>query len=206
MNDDILPEEKLLRLIRGNKNNDVSLNKVATEPITDSKPAVKYAGKHLVRKFAGFFNINTILQAVFIAACLYLAISFIYPGAGLQGFKPSEETSVKVSGFNKDQAYDIKPYEFYSESIKKRPIFTSPVKQENYKQPAVKAVTQDLLKDLILLGIVSGENPQAIIEDKNTQKTYYLNKGEFIGEFQVMDIREGKIILDFNGQVVELNL
>ncbi len=206
MSDNLLPEEKLLRLIRGNKNNDISLNKVIKEPIIDSKPAVKYAGNPWARKFSGFLNINTILRAVFIAACLYLIISFIYPWAGLQELKPSQVTPDKFSGFKEEQARDIKPYEFYSESVKKRPIFTSPDKQENYKQPAAKAVTQDLLKDMVLLGIVSGENPQAIIEDKNTQKTYYLSKGQFIGEFQVTDIREGKIILDFNGQVVELNL
>ncbi len=205
MNDNILPEEKLLRLIRGNKNNGVDGNKTDKEPAVDLKSAPKYYGPHLFQRLAILFNFQIMLWALFIAACLYLIISFIYPWVGLQGFKFSPVIPEKINEFNKAPARDVKPYEFYLEGIGNRRIFTSPAKQETYKEPP-KAVSQDLLRDITLLGIVSGENPQAIIEDKKAQKTYYLNKGQFIGELQVTDIREGKITLDFNGQAFELNL
>ena len=64
----------------------------------------------------------------------------------------------------------------------------------------------DLVKQLNLVGIIAGENPQAVIEDKNTQKTYYLNKGQFLGEIQLEDILEGKIIINHKGQRFELYL
>ncbi len=62
------------------------------------------------------------------------------------------------------------------------------------------------IQDLNLLGIVSGDNPQAIIEDKKSQKTYFLKKGDFLGDFELKDIQKGKVILDLSGQQFELSL
>lgn len=205
MSDNILPEEKLLRLIRGNKNNNFAGDKIDKEPAVSLKPAAKDYGRHLFQKMAVLFNFQIMLWVFFIAACLYLIFSFIYPWVGLQGFKFSPIISEKINEFNNASLSEAKPYEFYSQGIGSRRIFTSPSKQETYKEP-VKALTQDSIRDITLLGIISGDTPQAIVEDKKTQKTYYLNKGQFIGELQVTDIQEGKIILDFNGQAVELNL
>lgn len=205
MNDNILPEEKLLRLIRGKKSNDVSAEKPPGDLSVDSKPQAKYSAYLLIQKNLPFLKIYTILQAVFIASCFYLIIVFIWPWFGAQEFKLPQATIEKDPEFKKESADDIKPYEFYLEGIKAHPdIFSSPIIQETPKP--LNQVTPDLIKDINLLGILSGENPQAIIEDKKAQKTYYLNKGQFIGEFQVMDIKEGKIILNFNSQTFELNL
>lgn len=205
MDDNILPEEKLLRLIRGNKNSDLNANKADKGPVVDLKSAPKYSGPYSFLSLAPFFNFRIILWALFAAACIYSIIAFIYSWIGVRGTKFSQVTSGKINESKNYSAGDVLPFEFYLEGIGTRRIFTSSVKQETYKEP-LKGASQDLLKDITLLGIVSGENPQAIIEDKKTQKTWYLNKGQFIGELKVIDITEGKIVLDFNGQVFELNL
>lgn len=205
MNDNILPEEKLLRLIRGNKNNDLAGNNIDKAPAIALKSASKYFSPCLFQRLLTFLNFRIMLWVLFIAACIYLVISFIYPWVGLRGAKFYRLTPEKISEFNNASVKDVKPYEFYLEGIGDRRIFANPAKQETYKE-LLKGVSKDLLRDITLLGIVSGENPQAIIEDKLAQKTYYLNKGQFIGELQVTDIGEGKITLDFNGQAFELNL
>ncbi len=205
MNDNILPEEKLLRLIRGKRSNDVSADKKPGDLNADFKPQAKYSAYLLIQKKLPFLKVDRILQAVFMTSCLYLIIVFIWPWFGAQEFKLPQATLEKGPEFKEEPARDIKPYEFYLEGIKNHPaIFSSPISQEAPKP--LNQVTPDLIKDINLLGILSGENPQAIIEDKKTQKTYYLNKGQFIGELQVMDIKEGKIILNFNSQTFELNL
>lgn len=205
MSDNILPEEKLLRLIRGNKNNGMAVNKADKETAVDLKTTPKFYSPYLFQRLALIFNLRIILWVLFIAACFYSAIAFIYPWIGLQGVKFSQVTPEEISKFDNTTVKNVAPSEFYLEGIGNRRIFASPAKQEIYKEP-LKGAPQDLLKDISLLGIVSGESPQAIIEDKKTQKTYYLNKGQFIGELQITDIKEGKIILDFNGQSFELNL
>ena len=72
-------------------------------------------------------------------------------------------------------------------------------------QPAI-AANVDLLKDITLVGIITGANPQAVIEDKKSLKNYYVTKGQFIGQMQVEDIQEGKIIINYKGQKYELYL
>lgn len=66
--------------------------------------------------------------------------------------------------------------------------------------------TTDIIKDINLLGIVSGQNPQAVIEDKKTQKTYFLNQGDSFGQTRVLEIKEGKVVLDYKGKNFELFL
>ena len=65
---------------------------------------------------------------------------------------------------------------------------------------------EDLVKNLNLLGIITGKENQAIVEDKKSKKTMFLYKGDSLGEFTVYDIKEKGIVLDYNGEKIELNI
>ncbi len=200
MRDSILPEEKLLKLIRINKKNKTSV--VAT-------PSVDRRAKQTVRKssfIAPHIGVRKIIQGFFIGSLLYLTASLMYPV-----FAPKE---IKILDVNVKEKPDkakrvfmkkenIKPHEFYSPVFKQRKIFTN--SGVNLEKP-IGAASADLIKDINLVGIISGEVPQAIIEDKRAQKTYYLKKGQFMGQLQLADIQEGKIILNYEGQMYELYL
>jgi len=43
-----------------------------------------------------------------------------------------------------------------------------------------------------------------MIEDKTEKKTYFLKKGDKIKEFEIEDILENKVILNFKGKKIEL--
>lgn len=192
MRDNISPEERLLKLIRGKKKEDVPL-----------KPSVKHATYSFARKYLAFFyNSRRIIIITLGASFIYLVASFLYPMLGLRKIKLPQVTPEKINESKTEPTQEIKPYEFYLEAAKGRQIFSSAAAQE-LGQPA-SGVGVDSIKDINLVGIISGENPQAVIEDKKTQKTYYLNKGQLMGEFQVEDIQEGKIILNYKGQRYEL--
>ena len=147
-------------------------------------------------------NVSKFIWAIFIISCLYLVYSFISPSftQNLQLPKITDEVATEEEV---EPAQQAKPYGFYSQGLADRQIFGS-TSQEAEKP--IGTINADLLKDMSLIGIVSGDNPQAIIEDKKTQKTYYLTKGQSIGEFRVDDIGQGKIILNYNGQKFELYL
>ncbi len=149
MSDNILPEEKLLRLIRGNKNNTFAGDKVDKEPLVSLKPAPKYHGWHLFQKMVFPFNSQIMLWVFFVAACFYLIVLLIYPWVGLRGFKSSPIISEKISEPDNASLSEAKSYEFYSQSIGSRRIFISLPKQETYKEP-VKALTQDSIRDITL--------------------------------------------------------
>ena len=65
---------------------------------------------------------------------------------------------------------------------------------------------EELLKDIALLGIVTGEERQAVIEDKAEKKTLFLYKGDRLMDFEVYDVRDGLVVLDYKGEKIELKI
>lgn len=189
-NDNISPEEKLLRLIRGEKKQEKGL------------PIIKQGASALILKN---ISMQKIILVIFAFSIIYLVINFIYPLVGLNKIKLPQVEQKNITESEIEPKSETKPYEFYLEGTKGHQIFTSPVSSETAEKSSTTA-NADLVKDINLVGIISGENPQAIIEDKKIQKTYYVTKGQFIGELQVEDIQEGKVILDYKGQKFELYL
>ncbi len=202
--DNMTPEEKLLRLIRGKGKAEpkpaASVNGRSRAP--DFKAEFDKKTYFRIGKFVTLINIEKLLIAGLALACLYLLISFVYPFVAPKkitppGIQPQSQVSEKESIRQK-----IEPFDYYGQSISGKQIFG----QAGPEGAASAAINSNLIKDMNLVGIMAGENPQAIIEDKRTQRTSYVVKGQFIGEFQVEDIQEGKIILNYRGQRYELYL
>ena len=201
MTDNILPEEKLLKLIRGERK---PLQKADSVPIADStkKPRIKL----FPRNFS-IPTFNKVIKLLLVLSFLWLILLFLQPSYTLKrtGQFNTAKPLKSAKAQNKEQPKtETKPYSFYLEGIKNRKIFSSAATEDTQK--AIGTVSADLIKDINLVGIISGDEPQAVIEDKKAQKTYYLRKGQYIGELQLEDILEGKIILQFNGQNYELYL
>ncbi len=204
MKENSSPEEKLLRLIRGQKKHAVAADKLPIGQEQEPGRKIHKFQMSLPYNYISILGINKIFVVIFIISCGFLVYTFVYPLFESKDFalpkpiqeKPGEEKNVP--------AQEAKPYEYYLEGVKNRQIFSGSSGTDSGKAPA--AVSSDLIKDMSLIGIVSGDNPQAVIEDKKSQKTYYVTKGQFIGEFKVEDIEDGKIILNYNGQKFELYL
>lgn len=205
MRDNITPEEKLLRLIRGQKKPDKILDKESTSAIEGLRPAIRPSFNCLFHNYAHSLELRKIIAAAFIVSCIYLVISFVWPWVALRKIKLPQVSEVEIIEKKTETKPEIKPYEFYLEGIKGRQLFGATAAASQAKAPA-SVISADLVKDINLVGIVSGENPQAVIEDAKTHKTHYVTRGQFIGEFQLEQIQEGKIILSYQGQSYELYL
>lgn len=207
MSDNITPEEKLLRLIRGEK-------KVKPKPSTplqikEEKDLVS-SKVEIKRSFSWLARINkaSLKKAIFAAliiSCTYLFINLLYPFLAPKKLNISKIGREQAKETEADQIYGSKPLDYYLSVGKNRQLFVSAGVGESAEQPASIA-GPDLMKNLTLVGIAAGDNPQAIIEDKKLLKTYYVSKGQMIDQFKVENILEGKIILSHGGQVYELSL
>jgi hypothetical protein len=62
------------------------------------------------------------------------------------------------------------------------------------------------LKHLSVLGIIRGGKDQVVIEDKETNTTFFLYTGDSIGDFKIFDIKDGAVILDHKGKKEQLNI
>ncbi len=63
-----------------------------------------------------------------------------------------------------------------------------------------------LIADLRLLGIVTGDSNQAIIEDKNTKESFFLNKGDKFKDLVVFDIKKDSVVFEYRGEKIDLNM
>jgi type II secretory pathway component PulC len=201
MKGNVSPEEKLLRLIRGEKKGSGAVSSPVNLKASAGKKAAFKLG---IPSFIRNLTARKIIFIILVLSCLYFIFVFIYPLIALRKVKLPEITKEKGADLEIAVRPEQKPLEDYLTGVAGKQMFGS-VPSAGVSGPA-SGVAADLVKDINLVGIISGVNPQAIIEDKKTQKTYYLNKGQFIGEFQVEDIQDGKIILNYNGQRFELHL
>jgi type II secretory pathway component PulC len=206
MKENISPEEKLLKLIRKGKKEEPSRIKQTAQILPLAKRGIKFSFSSLFEKFAPRLNLSKVIFAAFALSCLYLIISLIYPLIGLKKINLPKISVEKISEPKTELKNETKPFEFYQKGIENRRIFGGGTAAGESGLPSAGNINVDLAKDINLVGIISGENPQAIIEDKKTQKTYYVNKGQTIGEILVEDIQEGKIIVNYRGQRFELYL
>lgn len=200
----LTPEEKLLRLIKGQNKSDTRSginNSASTSQITATANVLK---RKQLKTYQPLSLVRGMIAFAFIASSLYLAISLLYPMVSLRHFKLPIISLKKTTTDGIPLKTEKKSYDFYSQNTAGRKIFTNQFFDTQEK--ATPAANVDLLKDLSLIGIVSGDNPQAIIEDKKIQKTYYLSTGQFIGELKLEEIQEGKIILNYKGEHYELYL
>lgn len=163
--------------------------------MTDSTPEEKLL--NLIRKDQSrarigrelkiFTKVNIILIVIIMAvAGIFLADVFIFKNKTVE--VPIIDTQIKdplvqpVTDEPKEEMPDINMV-----SIKKVP-------------------KEEIMANLNLLGIITGDNNQAIIEDKSLKKTFFLYKGDSLGELKVYDIKNSAVILDYKGEKIELNI
>ncbi len=206
-------QEKLLGLIRGAKKQEgsivgaPSLASLGTSFMAPAGKAteVRADGWHFL---AFSLTLPNFLWIIFGVSCLYLAGTFVYPLLALRKIK-LPDISAHPAGYAQTEKSEVIPYEPYEQAISSRQIFavdySNSIENEAAQSQNANAAA-DFIKNLNLVGIIAGDSPQAVIEDKNIQKTFYLNRGEVINGFRVESIEEGKVVLAYKGEKYELHL
>jgi len=210
------PEEKLLHLIRSPVHKKTAKQQLPSEasgrdqgpkaPAAPSAKPKKHEKRNQKAFFSGAVSINCglinrcILFFIFVTFCFFgldfyfntAQTHLFFDGPGVKGQKPVKERT-------------IKPFSYFQQAIDKRVLFQSfaPEKEAARVVPA-GATFRDLVKNLTLMGIVSGRNQQAVIEDAKTKKTYFLYEGDFLGEIKVEQIYADRVVLEYRGENVQL--
>ena len=214
MRENISPEEKLLRLIKaGKKPQPPDIAKIETSEKEDvpKAPALKEKKPKIKLKMPSFkvsisgiknnLNFPRLVKIILGLSFLYIIFVFVYPFVAFRNIPVPEVIPQTAPRLEEQQGQEVKPPEFYLQGLSGKKIFANSQTQQT---SAAHIPDADLIKDINLVGIISGDNPQAIIEDKKAQKTYYLSKGQAIGIFQIEDIQDSKIILSTDGKRYEL--
>jgi len=208
MKDYIPPEEKLLKLIKNSKKqgNDDKPVPLSSLNAQETNPAYKTsAGFSFILKYFSFPNIRNLIYFIFAFSLAYLIISFAYPWFGFKNIASLPVKQEIIPDLKLKTNLQTKPFESYLSSIRARRIFGNTTGTETSAPTALSTDTKAaLIEQMTVIGIISGENYQAVIEDKKLQKTFSVVKGQSIGEFQVVDIQNNKVVLDYAGRKYEL--
>jgi len=231
---DATPEERLLRLIKRKKPEPSQPKPESIQPgqpgapniererieVAQEMPDRKTRAKAESPKAGGEAGKKSFMELVPKALVLLLVLSIIYLIADILLVTPYYRNRIKAVRSTPAGVEEIldkeevapgeaagteptKPYSYYSKDIGSRDIF-KPVVQGN--KGAVDRGRQSIKEKFSLIGVITGEELQAAIEDKSASKTYFVFKGDYIDDVLVEDILVNKVILDYRGEKFELML
>jgi hypothetical protein len=125
----------------------------------------------------------------------------------IKNISPAAKDSIKTMPeiAREDPEADVKPFLYYFEMGQRRNIFSPLVLKstENIRAESEKILT-GLMKDLILVGIFWGDEPQVVIEHKGEKKTYFLKSGDIINKLTIDAVLRDRVILNYEGETAEL--
>lgn len=199
-----LPEERLLRLIRG-KPAKPSTTAVAAPPgARGGGPFAAQLGARIQEApwvTLAIWGLGLILglELILVVMQLMRPLPAVTP--------PAVPPSVVSSPSGEEAPLPALPSlaQSASESLFTSPSMAGPA---GPAAPAGPSQTGRLLASrLTLMGIMSGEPPQAIIEDSETKKTYFVTTGQAVTEGATLEqVLDNRVILDLNGEKIELSL
>lgn len=214
--DNLSPEEKLLHLIRqpAQKNapkadahkDTSSPKKKTTIGGVSPTPSERRDKKREKMVLSGVASINFVTINRCMLLFLFVVTSFFV--ADLYFNNPTAQPPI-VSHFTAPEVSlekkQAQPFSYYKDIIVQRALFKAHGGRRSTKQAMPAGPTfRDLIKNLNLLGIVSGEQQQAIIEDTKLKKTYFLYQGDYLGEIKIEEIYSDKVVLEYKGEQVHL--
>ncbi|MBI1883653.1 MAG: hypothetical protein HYS08_05555 [Chlamydiae bacterium] len=199
------PEEKLLKLI---KKEEVSpqKNEEKKEEHVAAAPFLKVAfSDHTTRvetvKIFSYLGGALALLLLSILGYQYLIREPVLP-LPLPRMAGSETLELPTGSSKLTESFDT-----YAKIFQGRNVFKSMGPPPSVSVSREKVVgLSDLVKNLTLSGIIDGEPPEAIIEDKSTGQLYYVEKGGTVGSLEVVEVREGHVILRYGDEEGQLTL
>jgi len=212
MPSELTPEEKLLKLIKEGRPN--TEPKPAVVPVVENsfdEKSVPYNAsqgrkkKQRHSKMRKTYFMFFFLWAVISLLCLGLGYQLIFQRAIL----PMPQIKKAALGNFAVPAAESIPadaYEKYQKVFEGRNIFKTIGDPPPVISVEKSATFSELTRNLFLSGIIDGDKPQAIIEDRSNGQIHYVESGDFIGSIQVVSVGSDHVILRYADEEGQLTL
>ncbi len=208
---DITPEEKLLNLIKTNPKKEKQEEEKVDLILPQSSMLAPTLGKELVGSTT-FLNSN-LIQKLFITSSVCVVVMMIilmyqYLGGGAVLPLPIK----KVMG---GESFDLpvrktvapETFDSYQKAFQERNLFKTIGTPPPISTSTEKALgLTELSRNLSLSGIISGDKPQAVIEDRSNNQIYYVQSGDQVGPIQVVQVNNSSVLLRYGDEERQLTL
>jgi len=189
-----------LRLIRGK----TAAAQPAAQSSAGAQPATGPASPWRVTGWQWVFVATVLLGLVLIVEVVTLVIQLTRPAPTIQIATPAPSAVAAAT----EPTAAREPIPSLAQSVA-RPVFVAPITtgtgDAGPKPPSQDA--KQLAGRLTLTGIITGDPPQAIIEDAESKKTHFVSPGQTVVDGAVVEqVMENRVILNLQGEKVELGL
>ena len=221
-NEPTTPEQQLLKLIEGqNKPGESGPGKKPPKPkgrpfgglgalfaaLAFWKRRAKKRS-HAKRFSFGIAEMNKALIAATLLLTVYVVFDAGASARNLQrppNFAPMKDIRPKSV---KETVAPLAETSYYLQKVSSRDIFKEGKKEapkEETPSPAAVAETAEAVQSLALVGISWSSNPDAIIEDKSKQRTYFVKRGQEAGDgVRVEAIFKDHVVVTYEDREYEL--
>jgi len=151
--------------------------------------------------------VNNVLMVIIAVLIIYFFMSFGGSFSDLKKLSGKEYSIVSASksesGFK--EIATMKGVAYYVGKLSGRDIFHKQVKTDQLgNEPVFSSKMADLTAHLKLVGISMSDDPDAMIEDTQLQKTFFVKKGAMVGDLRVDNITKDKVVLRMGKEIFEL--
>jgi hypothetical protein len=155
-----------------------------------------------VKALNGLLRLFVLLLAVYFIVSLLLTVT---------SSKKTLDTALKNTQDNQGSKTIstslMKAAAYYLEKARDRDIFKMGLKNKTAEAILAKGPSQRMLEatqTLKLVGISWSDDPDVMIEDTKIQRTYFLKKGQNIGDIKLEAVFKDKVVLSYGGEEIEL--
>lgn len=166
-----------------------------------------FSFKKFTKSSGGLERINLILKLLLVLV-LGLTVHSIWKGSGeLQKMSILTLEPSKTASESSDLGFQLQDVGYYTGEVRGRNIFNAeqPKSPEPEPQEVAAAAQADAAKEFSLVGIAWSKDPEAMIEDKEMGRTFFVKRGQALSNgAQIVAIFKDRVILSYNGQEIEL--
>ncbi len=218
------PEEELLNLIQeGKKFTKVKhkprkekafsffkVGRIVKAPLYAYSAVKRNLGK--LKKGAGDESLKpaiSVLSLIAVALMGYLLFEFFFnrPDISWIEERPSLERQAYVPARKSPTQRTILSY---LAMVQRRNVFSpfivvdTRVEEEEEEREDLREAAKKLAAKLKLVGILLSPQPRAMVEDLETNETFFLKEGDIVNQLKIKEILSDRIILDYQGETIEM--
>jgi hypothetical protein len=217
----LTPEKQLLHLIEAHKED--SSKKIEAKAIKHFGLSLFSFGgwlgrlsffKDRLKGFTGqgkFYFLDVGFINSFIIVCIFmLATYFIFSfSSSIKNLNKIPSLEIKqigktAAGSAAEMLGLKRAVAYYLDKVAVRDIFKMGPKNPLIAKGGPSEKAMEAAKNLKLVGISWSDNPDAMIEDSKAMRTFFVKRGDVIGDIKIEAIFKDKVVLNFAGEDIDL--
>lgn len=151
--------------------------------------------------------LNKFLFLIMSGVLVYMVVGYIFP------YKSKTDISERIEGREalksaKEDLVVLPPLSNYTTAVRRRKMFKvyEPPKPKTVGPTKPKVTLQQLLGGYTFVGIIGGDPPQAVVEEKRSKQSYYLSAGQYLGEIKIDKVQKGKVTVSYGDETMDIRI